>query len=81
MCSKLGIRIGMKKTSGGHYGVPVTESKEEVSFKDYFHTLRGDYCSDWEYSENVVGDEADAVMLSLVSNCESDNLLELHKVI
>ena len=65
---KLGVLMDMKETPGGHFVVPL----EHVAF------AKEDECDvAKEYHENLVGDEADAVMIILMTESEDDDALQL----
>ena len=74
VCRKLNKSVSLVKTKGGHYVVPVVENRNELyNSEEYFHTWKGTFhSSDLEYSNNVIGDEADAVMLNLLASCKSE---------
>ena len=67
---KLSVLIDMIETPGGHYVIPlkqvaVTELPEEV--KD---TAK-------DYHENIVGEEADAIMIILMLESEDEESLQI----
>ena len=68
---RLGQRMKMTKTRGGHYVIPVDDIKEE----------RTDTSEDTLAKDNVLGVEADAVMLVMFAKCsEEEQFWKLHDI-
>ena len=70
--SKLGEEVIMTKTRGGHFVIPVKNEKKDK--EDYFEEEEA-------VKNNIVGSEADAVMLVLFKECSEENeSWELHEL-
>ena len=70
--SKLGRKVIMKKTKGGHFVIPVEEVKDtETEHIENVQIVKN----------NILGTEADAVMLILFAECnEKEDYLKLHEI-
>ena len=82
---KLGLVLSMVKTNGGHFVLPVTRKKND-DIKEFYSI--SDECEsendveEVECVNNVLGSEADAVMLLLLAECEEENdFAALHELI
>ena len=68
---KVGQQIAMNKTRGGHFVIPVDEIKDETV----------DISEDTPPKNNILGFEADAVMLVLFTECdEEDEYWKLNEI-
>ena len=61
--SKLGAEIVMKKTRGGHFVIPV---------KNVMHDVESESEEEKVVKNNVLGNEADAVMLVMFAECDDN---------
>ena len=84
---RLGISLKMRKTNGGHYVLPITQAKsfEEDIINDYYEIPDpecGEIILDKNGNDDIKGDEADAVLLVMLSECHTtEDLIGLHEII
>ena len=75
---RLKKKMMMTKTKGGHFVIPVAEIKEHGD--DHFEETLDDF-DNTIAKDNIVGNEADSVMLVLFAECsEEDDLWKLHDI-
>ena len=84
---RLGLNMRMKKTGGGHYTIPVMMANDsnDDDITEYFDVANDEDIGtslDEERSEDVNGSEADAILLIMLSECQTeDDLVLLHEVV
>ena len=76
---KLQTRLSMIKSKSGHFVLPVIDNSMNKSSKEYYDISALQELS--KNSDNVIGQEAEAVMLILFASCEEEkDLWILHEV-